>query len=366
MARHYGVSLATVGLLTSILFFAELAAMMPLGRLIDRVGPRPVSIAGLVLAGSANIPLVAGGGFGSALLLRALVGVGAAAGFLGGAAYVQRTTGSALAQGIYGATGLASGGIVLAAVPALSGELGWRAPWLLALGGTVACILLALTGPSTTPLPDAPGRAGRSMLRISLSPVVARLGTVHAASFGFSIVIGNWSVVLLEHAGHGRGFAGYAGALTLLGGVIGRPAGGWLARSRPHTLRATLMGGIALGASGALVLAAAPAPAPVALLGAALVGIGGGLPFGIVLWHAARTVPDAHGLALAAMNSYALGAVIVATPLLGLTFSLPGAGRTGFAMAAILCLMTLGVVPGIPRTGSGEGAVDPNRSALPE
>ncbi len=46
------------------------------------------------------------------------------------------------------------------------------------------------------------------------------------------------------------------------------------------------------------------------------------------------------------MNSYSLGVIIAATPLLGLTFSLPGSGRIGFAVAAGVCLVALAVVPG--------------------
>jgi hypothetical protein len=58
------------------------------------------------------------------------------------------------------------------------------------------------------------------------------------------------------------------------------------------------------------------------------------------------------------MNSYALGAVIAATPLLGLTFSLPGSGRIGFAVAAGVCLMALAVVPStVTSPGSASGAV---------
>ncbi len=147
------------------------------------------------------------------LVLRAAVGAGAAAGFIGGAAYVQRTAGTAVAQGIYGATGLAAGGLALVAVPPLSGPLGWRAPWVLAAVGTLACLAVAVSGPATPRV----GRADRapqrpSILRVAASPLVVRLGVLHAASFGFSVVLGNWCVTLLEHAGHGKDFAGVAGA----------------------------------------------------------------------------------------------------------------------------------------------------------
>lgn len=361
LERHYGVGLTTASLLTSILFFAELAAMIPAGRLIDRFGPRAVSVGGLWVALVANIPLCLGGaGIAVALVLRAVVGVGAAAGFLGGAAYVQRTSGTAVAQGIYGATGLAAGGLALVLVPLLSGPLGWRAPWALAGAGTLACLAVATIGPPTPAVPGPRGAVGRrpSILRVAANPFVARLGVLHAASFGFSVVLGNWCVTLLEHAGHGKYVAGVAGALTLLSGVIARPAGGWLARSGGRAVYLVLYGGIVVGALGALLLAVDPGSAFVALVGATAVGIGGGLPFGIILSYAGQAPRDIAGVTLAAMNSYALGAVIAATPLLGLTFSLPGSGRIGFAVAAGVCLLALAVVPAtVAPPGGASGAV---------
>jgi MFS family permease len=360
LEHHYGVGLATVSLLTSILFFTELAAMLPSGGLIDRFGPRAVCLGGLVVALLPNLPLSAGGGIVVALVLRAVIGAGAAAAFIGGAAYVQRTAGTAVAQGIYGATGLAAGGVALVVVPPLSDPLGWRAPWVLAAVGTLACLAVAAIGPPTPPVRRRGGAGARrpSVLRVAASPFVARLGALHAASFGFSVVLGNWCVTLLEHAGHGKDFAGVAGALTLLGGVIGRPGGGWLARSGGRAVYLVLYGGILIGAFGALLLAADPGSAVVALIGAGAVGIGGGLPFGIVLSAAGRGPRETAGVALAAMNSYSLGAIIAATPLLGLTFSLPGSGRIGFAVAAGVCLLALAVVPATVTSPAGAlGAV---------
>jgi MFS family permease len=344
LEHHYGVGLATASLLTSVLFFAELAAMLPSGRLIDRFGPRVVCLGGLVVALAPNLALCAGSGIGAALALRAVVGAGAAAAFIGGAAYVQRTAGTAVAQGIYGATGLAAGGVALVAVPALSDPLGWRAPWVLAAAGTLACLAVAASGPPTPPI-RRPAARRPSILRVAASPFVARLGVVHAASFGFSVVLGNWCVTLLEHAGHGKDFAGAAGALTLLIGVLSRPAGGWLARPGGRAVYLVLCGGIVVGVFGALLLAADPGSAAVALVGSGAVGIGGGLPFGIVMSYAGRGPRETAGMALAAMNTYALVAIIAATPVLGLTFSLPGSGRIGFAVAAAVCLLALTVVP---------------------
>lgn len=340
LSHHYRVSPAVIGLLTSVLFIAELGLMLPAGAVIDRVGGRRVGAAGLALATVATAPLLADTSYAAALLLRALTGLGAGAAFLGGAAYVQRMLGTPLGQGIYGGTGLAAAGVSLAIVPPLSDTVGWRAPWLLAAAATAACLLLTFIGPE-----DTAARRARppSMLGLALDGRIVRLGALHAATFAFSVVIGNWTVSLLERAGHASAFAGVVSALTLVIGVLARPAGGYLARREPQTTRAIIRASVVVGAGGSLLLAIEPASTPVALVAASMVGAGGGLPFGILLTSAGDAAPMSPAVAIAAMNSYALGAIIAGTPLLGLTFSLPGAGRVGFAVAAAACLLALPV-----------------------
>jgi hypothetical protein len=55
--------------------------------------------------------------------------------------------------------------------------------------------------------------------------------------------------------------------------------------------------------------------------------------------------PDAPGAAVGFVNMIAAVTILVGTPLLGLTFSLPGDGRIGFALVAALCLATVLVRP---------------------
>jgi hypothetical protein len=46
--------------------------------------------------------------------------------------------------------------------------------------------------------------------------------------------------------------------------------------------------------------------------------------------------PDAPGAAIGFVNLIAAATILAGTPLLGLSFSLPGNGRIGFAIAAAL------------------------------
>jgi hypothetical protein len=51
------------------------------------------------------------------------------------------------------------------------------------------------------------------------------------------------------------------------------------------------------------------------------------------------------------VNGAAAAAILIGTPLLGLAFSLPGDGRAGFAVVAILWLLPLAVLPGARQLG---------------
>jgi hypothetical protein len=81
-------------------------------------------------------------------------------------------------------------------------------------------------------------------------------------------------------------------------------------------------------------------PLPLMILAAAVVGFAAGIPFAPSFAGAQRLRPDAPGAAIGAVNMVAATVILVGTPLLGLTFSLPGGGRTGFVIVAILYGMT--------------------------
>jgi nitrate/nitrite transporter NarK len=166
------------------------------------------------------------------------------------------------------------------------------------------------------------------------------LGAWHAASFGLSVVLGNWTVTLLHRAGGvSEATAGIAGGLILFLGVISRPAGGRLV-DRPAVVRASFV----VSAAGTIALLAAT-PFALAVAGAAVVGLAAGIPFAPSFAGAARVRPDAPGAAVGFVNMIAAVTILVGTPLLGLTFSLPGGGRIGFAAVAALCLATVLVRP---------------------
>ena len=326
LSAAYGISLAAVGLLTTALFLTHLAAQIPGGRAADRWGARRVGFVTLAccavgngLALLAPDPWLAG-------VARLVTGIGSGAGFVAGAEYVRARGGTAFLQGLYGASTMGGGGLAIAVVPLLVGELGWRAPYWTGLAAALVAALVLLAA-----RPDerhAPSRA-----RLVADRRLGRLGVLHASTFGLSVVAANWVVPLLEREGYARGVAGLVGALLLMAGILSRPVGGALLRGHPERGRPEVLASLA-GLVVALALLALPLPLVLLGLGALVGGLAAGAPFAYVFTEAQRIRPDAPGAAIGFVNSWAIVAVVLGTPLLGLTFSLPGDGRLGFALAA--------------------------------
>jgi hypothetical protein len=98
-----------------------------------------------------------------------------------------------------------------------------------------------------------------------------------------------------------------------------------------------------LAAAAGTVLLLFDLPLPVRVVGAALLGLAAGLPFAAAFAGAQLLRPDRPGAAVGFVNSCATAVILVGTPLVGLTFSLPGDGRAGFA--AIAAALVLAYAP---------------------
>ncbi len=289
-----------------------------------------------MLAGNA-LALV-GPWFALAVTARLVTGLGTGVGFVAGSDYVRWATASPTAQGLFGGAGVGGGGAALAIVPLLSG---WRAPYASAIVVAVALGIALVAAPADA-RKQAP-RAGAARASVVRDRRLYPLAVLHTASFSLSVIAGNWVVDLLDDHGYSRRLAGAVGALILLLGLPTRPFGGWIVRARPNGVRAALTGSIVAGAAG-LALLALPVPLPVLVLASAVAGLAAGIPFAPAISGAQELRPDAPAAAVGFVNSVATLAIIVGTPLVGLTFSLTGEGRLGFALLAVLWLAALPAV----------------------
>ena len=348
LAREYDVGLATIGLLTTAMVVTHLAVQIPGGKASDRFGPARAGAVALVVACVGNAVALIAPDLALAIGARLIVGVGTGLAFIAGSALVRESGGSPFAQGVFGGIGLGAGGVALGVVPQLEGAVGWRAPFWTALA--LAALLLGLVVASGT-LRTRRAPAGAGTAGVLLDRRLYRLAILYSVSYGLGVVLANWVVELLQrHADLSDGAAAAVGALTLLLVVVSRPLGGWILRTHPRHARRAVIASIAAGAAGTLALVAA-APVWLAVIGALLVGLGAGIPFSPAFTGAALVRPDAPAAAVAVVNSAANLVVLVGTPLVGLTFSLAGEGRIGFAIIAGLWLAALAVLPSARQLG---------------
>ena len=304
---------------------------IPGGRLVDRRGAWILGMWALAAVVVGNVIALLVPSFAVGIVGRLVAGFGTGVGFVAGSDYVRATVGTASAQGLYGASGVGGGGLALAVVPLAVPSLGWRAPYLTALVFAVA-VLAAL------PLAPRDHRRG-ALERGRIADVVHDgrlypLAVAHSASFGLSVVAGNWAVSLLRDAGYSRGVAGAVAALTLLSGLVTRPLGGRLVERAPGRA-GLLLGGSMLAAAAGTVLLLLNLPLGVRVVGAALLGVAAGFPFAAAFTGAQLFRPADPGAAVGFVNSCATFVILVGTPLVGLTFALPGDGRAGFAAIAV-------------------------------
>src|SRR5581483_5085282 len=303
---------------------------IPGGRAADRLGARTSSLLGLGLIGAGN----------GVCLIAAQPALGfAGRALVGGSDYIRARGGSPVLQGVYGGASVLSPGIAVAVIPFLADHFGWRACYASALVVTAASAVLLAVAPAVERTVRHAGEKLRS--DFFTDGRLYRLGAIHAMSFGFSVVVGNTVVTLLEHHGHSKRSAAAVGSLTLLLGFFTRIAGGRLLRrtDAPTWIAASL----AVGGAGAILLAL-PLPFAALAAAAAVVGLAAGIPFARAFTGAALARPDAPGAAVGFVNAWAALLIVAGTPLVGLTFALPGDGRIGFlvlgALASLAALAT--------------------------
>jgi MFS transporter, NNP family, nitrate/nitrite transporter len=337
LAHAYGVSLAIIGLLTTALFLMHLAAQIPAGMATDRLGPKRVALIAIGSSLAGNVLLVLVPSLALAVPGRMIVGVGSGAGFLAGFELVRSGGGGPLAQGFYGASTMAGGGIALMTLPGLTDATSWRAPYVSAIALTLLAALAVSTVPATAPIH---GSQGTSSLRAMFHDHdLLPLGVLASATFGLSLVAGNWIVTLLERQGASPTLAGLTGGLILFAGITTRPTGGALVRRSARIGRLVAVSLVA--GAGACAALAAGVSLAVSALAALVLGLAAGLPFAAIFAATARLRPDAPAAAFGFVNGCAVLTILVGTPLAGLTFSLPGDGRIAFGVMSTLWAASL-------------------------
>jgi nitrate/nitrite transporter NarK len=348
-AEGYGTGLVWVGLLGSALAATYAALQLPSGLLVDRLGVRVATSAGLSLAVVAHVAALVAPVPWLALVARALSGAGFAVCFVSGAELARSSGRGARGTGLFGGVSLAASGCAVLVVPLVGQLVGWRTSWLTSLALTAVALATVLT------LPDEPGRATQatpparadqpegSLLHDAQLP---RLAAVHAATLGLGLVLSSWATTLLEDIwSFGPTAAAAVGAGVLGLSVVSRPLGGQIVAARPGLTRRLWVVTLLACAAATLALAWRSTPA-VAVVAVVVLGVVGGLPFASVVQAAQRRQPARPAAAVGAMNTAAFGLVVTATPVVGWAV---GHGRASSALVAVAVLWLLPLLV-LPRT----------------
>ena len=363
LARDTGWSISSATAAFSAGLLVSAAVGVPVGRWLDRDGPRWVMSAGSVVGVAAVAGLAAAPSWGWFLAAWLVAGVAQAA-VLYPPAFTALTRWWAADRvraltAVTVAGGLAS--TVFAPLTAgLLGPLGWRGTYLV-----LAAVLAVVTVPAhlfglRAPWPAAP-RPGeeppahgdgagdpdhRDPERVARSrPFVLLCATIFLGAFcSFAVIVNQ--VPLLVERGFSTGFAAWALGLGGVGQVVGRLGWSWLARRLGVRGRAALVLGLLAVTS--VVLAVLPGPAALLVVVAMVAGAARGTFTLLQATALSDRWPSRFYGRLAGLLSAPVMVAVALSPWLGSVL----AGVVGYPPLFAL-LGVLGVVGAVLATGTG-------------
>jgi len=348
LMREFGFNNALAGFLTTGIFLTHAGMQIPGGYLVDRFGSRRMLLIALLWVAAGNFLMAAAGAYWQLLFCKIFTGMGTGVCFVGGARYIHEgCTGPRLhvAQGYFGGSIQLGAGFVIFAVPQLYKLAGWRATFLISAAMVlVAAVIWIAKAPLVKFPPSTPGKFHVMLL----APQLWLLGLFQMATFGMSVVVGSWVVVLLVKVMKVPVTrAGMIGSLVLLLGIVSRPLGGALRRHMG--IRPLFGGSLVMTALGCFLLLPASISLITALTAVVLIGIGVGIPYAAMFSRAGALFPGRAAAAMGFVNMLGILMILGGAPLVGHLADLTGSFKTSFAVLGGFTLATCALVPLIDR-----------------
>lgn len=340
ITKDFGLSASQKGLMVAIPVLGGSLVRIPLGLLVDHIGPRKTGIISQLLV---TLPLLGVWLFGSNL--DALHALGLLLGIAGGSFAVALPLASrwypAEHQGMaMGIAGAGNSGTVLASLfaPSLAELFGWRNVFGLALIPVLLTLAVYILLAKESPSRPQPKRL------IDYFSVLKEADTFWFCFF-YSITFGGFvglasflGIFFHDQYGLSKVTAGYFTALCVFAGSFVRPVGGYLADRFGGVRMLTVL----FGAIGILMLGVSFLP-PLALatvlifLGMACLGMGNGSVFQLVPLRFQKEIGVITGIVGAAGG---MGGFFLPT-ILGFFKDVAGSYGVGFAMFAFASLGAL-------------------------
>jgi len=348
LMRQFGFNNAMAGFLTTGIFLTHAGMQIPGGYLVDRFGSRRVLLIALLWVATGNFLMAAAGAYWQLLFCKIFTGMGTGVCFVGGARYVHEGCAGPrlnVAQGFFGGSIQLGAGFVIFAVPQLYKLAGWRATFLISAGMVLVAAAIWVAKAPLVEFPPSPPGKFHVML---LAPQLWLLGLFQMATFGMSVVVGSWVVVLLVKVMKVPATrAGMIGSLVLLLGIVSRPLGGELRR---HIgIRPLFAGSMVMTALGCFLLLPSSISLGIALTAVVLIGIGVGIPYAAMFSRAGKLFPGRAAAAMGFVNMLGIIMILGGAPLVGHLADLTGSFKTSFAVLGGFTLATCALVPLLDR-----------------
>lgn len=333
LMRDFAIGGAIMGNLSAFYFYAYAGLQIPIGVMMDRIGPRRLMSAGAALAGMGCLIFATADSIVMAYFGRLLMGAGTAFSWVGALTVIVQwfaprrfavLAGGTQAFGMIGAIG---GQRPLSEVV---GAFGWQAgiSWLGMFGVALALTIFAVVRDRPHASHAATGIAAGLRIAMTerqtwLSGVFGMAMVTPTAAFG-----GLWAVpYLMQVHGMSRAEAADLTTLIFISWAVGAPLVGGLS-DRLRTRRKLMVAGAttAMLCLGALPLTTA---APVWVLGVLLTAQGiaaSAMVVGVALAREAAP-PQVSSTAMGLVNTFVIGSGAVFQPLIGFLLDLNWDGR---------------------------------------
>ena len=344
LMRQFGFNNAHAGFLTTGIFLTHAGMQIPGGYLVDRLGSRRMLLIALLWVALGNFLMAAAGAYWQLLFCKIFTGMGTGVCFVGGARYIHegcRGPKLNVAQGFFGGSIQLGAGFVIFAVPQIYKLAGWRATFLVCAGMVLVAAVIWIAKSPRVEFPPAPPGKFHLML---LAPQLWLLGLLQMSTFGISVVVGSWVVVVLTKTMNVPATrAGMIGSLVLLLGIVSRPLGGWLRRHMG--IRPLFVGSLLMVAVGCFLFLPPSISQTTALAAVVLIGIGFGLPYAAMFSRAAHLFPGRAAAAMGFVNMLGIIMILGGAPLVGHLADLTGSFKTSFSVLGGFTLLTCAAVP---------------------
>ena len=365
LMRDFAVGAAVLGNLSAFYFYAYAGLQIPVGLMLDRLGPRCLVSAAAASVGLGCLLFAASDAIGWGYTGRLVIGAGCAFSWAGTLAIVNQwfPTRFALLAGV--SQMIAMGGAVLGQAPlAVAVEsIGWRSTMTgLAVVGVVLAVLIFLVVRDRPAAKQEEVSAAEGSRGVLLNPQ-----TWLAAGFSLSMTGpllafgGLWGVPFLSTAyGLERTEAAGIASLVFVGNGVGAVALGWWS-DRIQRRRLPMVFGalLTITAQGVLIYVPGLSPWLLGLL-ALLIGIGGS---SLVIAFACGREPNVAakvGLTIGVINTATVGSGALFQPVIGALLDMrwSGAMLNGVPVYdADVYRFALGVLPLTSALGLGLVAV---------